>query len=211
MMGIFVPFDEKRHRSSIGWVLQECGCWDWVGSHAKERGPDCGTGYGMLSIGGTTKRAHRLVYERFRGPIPVGLTLDHLCRRRCCVNPDHMEIVTLGENSRRGKGVNGMNARKTTCPKGHPLSGDNLVQLKSGRRRCRICQYATQRDYWHSRQAEIEILREQNRALREVLRELHIAVAEQAASGADGPWLELRPIVRRATEVLARVTDGEQP
>lgn len=79
-------------------------------------------------------------HELHKGPIPEGLVIDHLCRNRGCVNPDHLEAVTQRENILRGEGLAAANARKTHCPKGHPYSGENLyVVPSSGRRQCRIC------------------------------------------------------------------------
>lgn len=101
-------------------------CWLWTGGKNT-------SGYGQCSVGRGTQVAHRIVYEALVGPIPNGLTLDHLCRVRHCVNPAHMEPVTKGENTRRGK------AAKTHCNRGHPLSGDNLVPLISGYRACKEC------------------------------------------------------------------------
>jgi hypothetical protein len=94
------------------------GCWNWTGAVAPG-------GYGKFNVEKKKIRkcfnAHRWSYEHFKGSIPNGLTLDHLCRNRRCVNPDHLEPVTIGENLLRGNGVSGVNARKTHCPKGHPL------------------------------------------------------------------------------------------
>lgn len=71
------------------------GCWLWTGAV-------CSSGYGTIDIGQTTRLAHRVSYELHRGPIPDGLTTDHLCRVRACVNPAHMEAVTVRENTVRG-------------------------------------------------------------------------------------------------------------
>ena len=124
------------------------GCWLWMGY-------DNGPGYGMISIErGEEQLAHRVSYELFRGAIPPGLDVDHLCRVRCCVNPDHLEPVTRSVNLRRGVGPKLARERqlaKTHCPKGHPYSGDNLkVYVGAGRtpeRRCRICVRAAWRAY----------------------------------------------------------------
>ena|SRR3990167_8473917 len=111
------------------------GCWLWTGAITYG-------GYGVLKIGNTMTTAHRVSYELHKGKIPEGLQLDHLCRVRCCVNPDHLEPVTNKENMRRGLG-NGPAVKKqlskTHCPKSHPYSGENLYLMKNGGRKCREC------------------------------------------------------------------------
>ena len=101
------------------------GCWLWTSY-------EIGNGYGC----------HRKVYEALKGPIPHGLSLDHLCRVRCCVNPDHLEPVTHEENVRRGEcGVN--NRVKTHCPRGHEYTAGNTRVYKGKRwtgRFCRECE-----------------------------------------------------------------------
>lgn len=113
------------------------GCWEWSGSRMS-------AGYGTVSIAMRQHCVHRLVFEHFRGAIPADRNLDHLCRNRICANPDHLEPVTPRENLLRGEGVSGVNARKTHCPVGHPLAGENL-RREAGRRLCRICKRATWR------------------------------------------------------------------
>lgn len=75
------------------------GCWLWTAA------VDPTTGYGKFHIGPDQRTcgAHRFAYELLVGPIPDGLVLDHLCRVRHCVNPQHLEPVTVGENLRRGR------------------------------------------------------------------------------------------------------------
>jgi hypothetical protein len=75
-------------------IERSLGCWRWIGAIQR--------GYGVVHGTHGTKYAHRLSYERFVGPIPIGMALDHLCENRWCVNPDHLEIVTSGENTTRG-------------------------------------------------------------------------------------------------------------
>lgn len=83
------------------------------------------------------------------GPIPEGLSLDHLCRVPLCVNPRHLEPVPLAENILRGTGPAANNLRKTTCVKGHPFDATRT----GGRwRRCSICQReAWKRSYWRAK------------------------------------------------------------
>lgn len=109
------------------------GCWLWSGALANG-------GYGAFLGPEGTVKAHRWFYEQSKGPVPDGLELDHQCRVRCCVNPDHLEPVTRQVNTLRGIGPAAVNAIKTHCPKGHPLSGDNLYIRKDvGSRGCRKC------------------------------------------------------------------------
>lgn len=116
-------------------VEKTATCWNWNGS--RKHG-----GYGEFRADSQRKvPAHRWSFEVACGPVPVGLVLDHLCRNPGCVRPDHLEPVTPRENSLRSLSPPAMNARKTRCREGHPLSGDNLMPstLRQGRRRCRAC------------------------------------------------------------------------
>ena len=91
------------------------------------------------------RRLHRAIYEKFVGPIPDGLTIDHLCRNRLCVNPAHLEPVTLAANVLRGESLPAKNARKTHCPKGHPYDETNTHITKQGWRICKACNRERQR------------------------------------------------------------------
>lgn len=104
-------------------------CWLWTGCKQN-------AGYGVLA----GKLVHRLSYERHVGPIPEGLTIDHLCRVRLCLNPAHLEAVTLAANVLRGESLPARNARRTHCPQGHPYDQANTyVNPKTGWRMCRVC------------------------------------------------------------------------
>jgi hypothetical protein len=117
------------------------GCWNWAG-YVTARG------YGRAQVKARFYPIHRLVWMELRGPIPDGLELDHLCRNRICVNPAHLEPVTNRENNLRGFSPAAVNARKTACKAGHPLSGDNL-KMRRGKRECKECLRITaRRKYW---------------------------------------------------------------
>ena len=107
-------------------------CWIW------QRTVDP-AGYPYITKDRRKQLAHRVFYETQIGSIPPGLTLDHLCRQRDCVNPDHLEPVTMRENVLRGDTHAARNAGKTHCKHGHPFAGDNLHVTPSGYRVCREC------------------------------------------------------------------------
>lgn len=108
-------------------------CWIWQLARN-------GAGYGKCKVDGKNACAHRVYYELLVGPIPQGLTLDHLCRNPACVNPGHLEPVTTRENILRGVGLSAQNARKTHCKHGHPFDAKNTRITPEGFRACRACE-----------------------------------------------------------------------
>lgn len=115
-------------------ALTDAGCIEWIASRNNN-------GYGTFATGnGYSTLAHRWSYEYHVGPIPVGKVLDHLCRNRACVNPEHLEPVSTQENLLRAVGMGQANTAKTHCPAGHPYSGENLYLAPSRlNRMCRAC------------------------------------------------------------------------
>jgi hypothetical protein len=116
-----------------------------------DKGPDCwlwtaslhGGGYGQFHSK-HERAAHRWAYLYFVGPIPDGLILDHLCRNRACVNPDHLEAVTNEENLRRGMGYKVVNGLDPRCVRGHAYTPENTYHRPDGSVVCRAC--ARERD-----------------------------------------------------------------
>lgn len=99
-------------------------------------------GYGSFWAHGRTTRAARVAYETFVGPIPDALVIDHLCRVRACVNPEHLEPVTVQVNTARGLGPITAALRhsmRTHCPHGHEYSEKNTYRHPNGARVCRMC------------------------------------------------------------------------
>ena len=130
--------------------IQGSGCWKWLGSCTS-------AGYGQVMVGGKIYYTHRLFYERFKGPIPEGLHIDHLCRNRWCCNPSHLEPVTCRENLLRGETSVARNTAKTHCAKGHEFTKENTYTSKGPygpKRKCRECNRLRQLEYTERKFAE---------------------------------------------------------
>lgn len=119
-------FDARTMKS------EATGCWLWTGYVDPK-------GYGVIGVGNRRlMKAHRYSYERFKEAIPAGMQLDHLCRVRHCVNPEHLEPVTNRENVVRG---NAARPKATHCKHGHEFTtGNTYFHPKRGTRHCRACQ-----------------------------------------------------------------------
>lgn len=155
--------DTPRDRFLLQTSRAVDGCLLWTG--ALTTGPGRGEGYGSFRLDGRQIGAHRAAWLLFVGPIPDGLTIDHACHNealrvgRCaggpcthrrCVEWTHLRAVPIGENLLAGDTVNAKAAARTSCIRGHPLTGDNLyVQSSTAKRQCRRC--ARERQYAYRR------------------------------------------------------------
>ncbi|MFB7114058.1 HNH endonuclease [Streptomyces sp. NPDC056291] len=118
--------------SAVDRILQKCedldGCWVYTGTPNQD-------GYCRVRHFGRMTMGHRILWEELRSEIPDGLTLDHLCRNRACVNPWHLDPVPQRVNAQRM-------VPKTHCPAGHTYTDDNIYRLTNGAKYCKTCHLA---------------------------------------------------------------------
>lgn len=134
--------------------IADNGCWLWMGARHPR-------GYGQICFEGRTEAVHRVSFVLHHGPIPDGLEVDHTCHsfdvscaggpdcpHRPCWRPDHLEAVTHGVNTLRGRSPSALHAAKTHCPQGHPYD-----TVSDGARRCRKCWADASRRYKERKRA----------------------------------------------------------
>lgn len=124
------PIEDRLRK----YVKKTKSCWEWTGCKS--------SGYGVTYKDGRQVYAHRLMYEMYVSKIPQGLVCDHICRNRSCVNPKHIEIVSIKENVLRGFGLAAENAKKKVCKYGHKFTkGNTTINVYKGkiRRQCKTC------------------------------------------------------------------------
>ncbi len=129
----------KRFSSKIN---KTDNCWIWIASKDSR-------GYGKFWIKDKYFYAHRFSYQIFKGQIHEDLVLDHLCHNKSCVNPNHLEEVTIGENVLRGNSISGINSRKTHCKNDHEFTLESTYfRLNNGNRMCKICEKVRVKQYY---------------------------------------------------------------
>ena len=136
-----IEFEPKHVAKFFSKIKKVDNCWIWMGYKNKD-------GYGRFAIKNTKIYAHRFSYELFKQDISKILEIDHLCRNRKCVNPQHLEAVTHKENIMRGSSFSAKNKIKNNCPQGHQYNKENTYRNPFTRKRfCRICNKLAQRKF----------------------------------------------------------------
>lgn len=147
-------------------IEKTTSCWNWLGAKNDK-------GYGKMhdmSKAGRKDYAHRVAYRVYKGDIPEGLWIDHLCKNPSCCNPDHLEAVTPRENSMRGNCPAFITVKTQRCKHGHDLTPENTRVINSKRdgltKRCRICVIKESRERNQRRRLGIPAGRKLNPATR---------------------------------------------
>lgn len=175
-------------------------CWEWIGTISPE-----GYGYLGVKIDGKwrNRRAHRLVWTALCGPIPGNLPLDHLCRRRSCVNPDHLEPVPIRVNVLRGFGTGALHARRNHCASGHELV---IVEhpRRGKKRHCLICQRAKYPTYPSWQRIRVTPMIQRTCALCRV----EFQVSTQSVRRGGGIYCSMRCVQKSPEAIHRRAVDN---
>lgn len=135
-MSLAIPVDfvgmnltPAEHERFMSKTAKQGDCWLWQAPLDKD-------GYGVFYLRRRPRRAHRVGWYMLRGEIPAGMVINHVCGNRHCVNPQHLEMVTVRENALKdSRSLGALNARKMHCPEGH-----NYDRVYSGQRYCSTCE-----------------------------------------------------------------------
>lgn len=126
---------DVRKKFDNKYEIKQSGCWEWTGYRLPK-------GYGYINIGGKSTGAHRVSYMIHKGEIPNGMHVHHICENTCCVNPEHLTILTPEANLKLNSSPIAINSRKEFCKRGHEFNEDNTRYTKRNgklHRRCRQC------------------------------------------------------------------------
>lgn len=128
--------------------ILDSGCWKWISTITNQ-------GYGQFWFNGKQRSSHRFIYKYYHGEVNSSLVLDHLCRNRKCVNPEHLEQVSIKENILRGNGFAALNIKKTHCKNGHEFIDNNTHLDSNGHRRCKFCNKIRQQQFQKRKKLEV--------------------------------------------------------
>jgi hypothetical protein len=134
LIDITDPTQAEITRFNSKWIAGKNGCHIWQAGKDED-------GYGVFWLHGRTRRAHQVALLLAGRPVPEGFIANHTCRNKSCVNPQHLEAITLDESWRKdSSSTSYVNSQKTHCPEGHPYDRND------GRRRwCSICRNANKK------------------------------------------------------------------
>lgn len=164
------------------------GCWVWTGTQSR--------GYGQIILSGRVIRVHRYSWFLHKGVWPdPRLTLDHLCRNKACVNPDHLEEVSAKENVRRAQEDTRTKAYATHCVNGHEFTKANTWVSKQGFRRCRRCWSEKRSRADRSSRATAEKVLDFLSALPEPKTASHDSIAKACGVGTSTARLAVRGLI----------------
>jgi len=133
--GFCKPKKNLMERFELHYIPEPMsGCWIWTDTNN-------GHGYGLITVKGQRKMAHRVAWELYRGPISEGLQANHKCDVRFCVNPNHLYLGTQAENLEDciTRGRMRKHAPPSRCPRGHEYTPENSYRTQNSGLRCRIC------------------------------------------------------------------------
>lgn len=144
-----IAWDHELQERFDKFVIFTEDHWLWIGYI------DPDDGYGRFKIDGVAERVHRLAYERWKEPITEGpkrMVVDHICRIKRCVNPDHLRLATYRVNAENSDSPIADNIRKEACDRGHPFTPENTYTVRGGKtwpagRACKTCRREWMRDY----------------------------------------------------------------
>lgn len=136
------PRRDPLDRFHEKYIVTSESCWEWTGARNRD-------GYGWFLLDGRAIGAHVASWRLIRGDTPEGMELDHICRNRACVNPDHLDPVPHIENVRRGNTADVMNGTRDRCKRGHLFSEHMYISPK-GFRTCRECKRLAERRRYHA-------------------------------------------------------------
>jgi hypothetical protein len=150
--GVPLVWDNEWNARFDQYVLFTEDHWFWIGYVDPE------DGYGRFKAAGAPRRTHRLAYARWVGPLvdddEERIIVDHVCRIRNCIRPEHLKLVTYAENAANADNPIAENMHKTECDRGHPFDAANTYPIPGGGRACRTCRREWMREYRARKRAQ---------------------------------------------------------